>query len=165
MPGRTERISQNDILFLNILEDSIHKNTHGHYEMPLPFKERPHLPDNKQLAIVRLNHLKRRLLKDETYKEHYVKFMNEVIEKGDAEEIHDKGKEGEKWYIPHHGVYHSKKPGKLSVVFDCSAKHKGTSLNDHLLTGPDLINNLTGVLMRFRQHNTALMCDIEKMFH
>ncbi|XP_026054611.1 uncharacterized protein LOC113040501 [Carassius auratus] len=91
--------------------------------------------------------------------------MEEVIERGDAEEVHDEGKDGEKWYIPHHGVYHPKKPDKLRVVFDCSAKYQGTSLNDHLLQGPDLMNNLTGVLVRFRQHPIAIMCDVEKMFH
>lgn len=54
---------------------------------------------------------------------------------------------------------------KFCVVFDCSAKYKGTKrLNDHLLSGPDLINNLDGVI-RFRQHCIAPMCDIEKMFH
>lgn len=161
--GRT--VSQEDILFLDKLKNGIKKNTQGHYEMPLPFRERPNLPDNRQLAIVRLGHLKRKLSKDERYKQQYVKFMEEIIEKGDAEEVHDDGKEGEKWYIPHHGVFHAKKPDKLRVVFDCSAKYKGTSLNDHLLTGPDMINNLNGVLLRFRLHSVALMCDIEKMFH
>ncbi|XP_058481739.1 uncharacterized protein LOC131457006 [Solea solea] len=158
-------VSQDDILFLNVLKEGIQMNTQGHYEMPLPFKERPYLPDNKQLAVVRLSHVKRKLLRDEKYKEHYVKFMNEVIEKGEAAEVCEQGKKGEKWYIPHHGVYHSKKPDKLRVVFDCSAKYKGTSLNDHLLSGPDLLNSLIGVLIRFRQHHVALMCDIEKMFH
>ena len=28
------------------------------------------------------------------------------------------------WYIPHHAVYHKKKPGKIRVVFDCSAIYK-----------------------------------------
>uniref|UniRef100_A0A1A8DVW7 DUF5641 domain-containing protein n=1 Tax=Nothobranchius kadleci TaxID=1051664 RepID=A0A1A8DVW7_NOTKA len=135
-------VSQDDILFLDKMKNNIKRNSQGHYEMPLPFKERPTLPDNKQLAIMRLSHLKRKLLRDERYKEQYVKFMEEVIEKGDAEEVHDEGKEGEKCYIPHHGVYHAKKPDKLRIVFDCSAKYKRTSLNDHLLTGPDLMNNL-----------------------
>ncbi|GAA6081882.1 uncharacterized protein LOC113055348, partial [Tachysurus ichikawai] len=161
----SKTVARDDILFLTKLQQSIRKNDQGHYEMPLPFKIRPHLPDNKQMAIVRLNHLKRKLLKDERYKEHYLKFMEEVIERGDAEEVQNKGKDGEKWYIPHHGVYHPKKPDKLCVIFDCSAKYQGTSLNDHLLQGPDLINNLTGVLVRFRQHSVALMCDVEKMFH
>lgn len=158
-------VSQDDILFLNTLKERIYKNSEGHYEMPLPFKERPHLPDNKQMAKVRLEHLKGKLSKDQKYKEHYVKFMNEVIEKGDAEQAYSEAKEGEKWYIPHHGIYHPQKPDKLRVVFDASAKYKATSLNHHLLSGPDLLNNLNGVVMRFRRHQVALLCDIEKMFH
>lgn len=158
-------VSQDDLFFLNILQDGIRKDGKGHYEMPLPFKKRPYLPSNKQLATARLNHLKGKLLRNPTYKEQYIKFMDEVIERGDAQEVEDNGQEGETWYIPHHGVYHPKKPDKLRVVFDCSSKYKGASLNDHLLAGPDLMNKLNGVLIRFRQHPIALMCDIEKMFH
>lgn len=44
------------------------------------------------------------------------------------------------WYIPHHGVYHPKKPRKVRVVFDCASEPEceGESLNKHLLQGPDL---------------------------
>ena len=66
------------------------------------------------------------------------------------------------WYIPHHGIYNSNKPGKIRVVFDCSAKYQGTSLNDNLLQGPDLTNGLIGVLARFRKETIAIMCNIEK---
>ncbi len=161
----TRVVSQEDIMFLNKLEENIRMNKDSHLEMPLSFKKRPCLPNNEPLAVTRLQHLKRRLMKDQEYRQHYVKFMEDVIENGDAERVVDEGKEGEKWYIPHHRVYHSKKPGKLRVVFDCSARYKGTSLNDHLLTGPDLMNSLTGILLRFRLHPVALMCDIERMFH
>lgn len=153
------------ILFLNMLKEGIYKNTEGHYEMPLPFKERPLLPDNKQMATVRLQSLKTKLSKDQRYKEQYIKFMSEILERGDAEEVQNEAKEGERWYIPHHGIYHPQKPDKLRVVFDASAKYRGTSLNDHLLSGPDLLNSLNGVLIRFRRHQVALLCDIEKMFH
>ncbi|KAL3973900.1 serine/threonine kinase 17 [Sarotherodon galilaeus] len=158
-------VSQDDILFLNMLKEGIYKNTEGHYEMPLPFKERPLLPDNKQMATVRLQSLKTKLSKDQRYKEQYIKFMSEILEKGDAEEVQNEAKEGERWFIPHHGIYHPQKPDKLRVVFDASAKYRGTSLNDHLLSGPDLLNSLNGVLIRFRRHQVALLCDIEKMFH
>ncbi|XP_030208539.1 uncharacterized protein LOC115556311 [Gadus morhua] len=161
----SKTVSQDDITFLNKLNEGIQKNKHGHYQMPLPFKKRPSMPDNKNSVMIRLNHLKRKLQRDEKYKEQYVKFMEEIIERGDAEQIEDGGSEVERWYIPHHGVRHAKKPDKLRVVFDCSARHKGTSLNDHLLSGPDLLNNLSGVLIRFRRYPVALMCDIEKMFH
>lgn len=51
------------------------------------------------------------------------------------------------------------------MVFDCSARFKETSLNYHLLTGPDLTNTLVGVLCRFKKGPVAIMCDVEKMFH
>ncbi|KAL6479012.1 hypothetical protein MHYP_G00124450 [Metynnis hypsauchen] len=89
----------------------------------------------------------------------------EIISKGDAE-LTPVTPEGDTvWYIPHHGVYHPKKPDKLRVLFDCSAKYRGISLNDTLLTGPDLINSLVGVLCRFRKERVAVICDIERMFH
>ncbi|XP_061642390.1 uncharacterized protein LOC133484185 [Phyllopteryx taeniolatus] len=134
-------------------------------EMPLPFKQRPCLPDNKRLAEIRLKHLKRKFNKDEKYKKDHVLYMNDIIERGEVEEVHNEGTKDEQWYIPHHGIYNPKKPTKLWVEFDCSAKQNGTSLNDHLLQGPDVINNLNGINLRFRQCPIALMCDIEKMFH
>ncbi|XP_070406798.1 uncharacterized protein [Nothobranchius furzeri] len=158
-------VSQEDLLFLQKLEEGIVQTKKGNYKMPLPFRKRPQMPTNRKLAESRLSPLKRKLMKDQKYKEDYMKFMNEMIKRGDAEETDDIGPPGETWYIPHHGVYHPKKPDRLRIVFDCSAKHNGTCLNDHLLNGPDMINSLTGVLMRFRQHKVALMCDIEKMFH
>ena len=56
--------------------------------------------------------------------------------------------ERQDWYIPHHGVYYPKKPSKIQVVFDCSSEFQNELLNKHL-QGPDLTNNLVGVLCRF----------------
>ncbi|XP_071802645.1 uncharacterized protein [Asterias amurensis] len=133
--------------------------------MPLPFRSRPCLPVNKAQASLRLSHLKRKFEKDKKYQDDYVSFVQDVIADGDAEEAQSDVKEGEVWYISHHGVYHPKKPNKIRVVFDCSSQHRGTSLNDHLLSGPDLTNALVGVLSRFRIHQVAIFCDIERMFH
>ena len=71
---------------------------------------------------------------------------------------------GHIWYLPHHGVFHPKKPNKLRVVFDCSATFDGESLNHMLMQGPDLTNSLVGILCRFRKHEVAVTCDIEGMF-
>lgn len=163
--GDDKTVSQEDLIFLDKLKEGIRQNEQRHYEMPLPFRQRPHLPDNRKLAEIRLSHLRKKFYRDEKYKKDYTAYMKEIIERGDVEEVREDGIPGERWYIPHHGIYHPKKPDKLRVVFDCSAKCGGTSINDHLLPGPDMINNLTGVLLRFRQHSIALMCDIEKMFH
>ena len=50
-------------------------------------------------------------------------------------------------------------------MFDAASKFDATSLNDHLLQGPDLMNSLVGILIRFRQYAVALIADIEAMFH
>lgn len=38
-----------DGIIVNKLDEGIQKNIHGHYDMPLPFKDRPSLPNNKKL--------------------------------------------------------------------------------------------------------------------
>ena len=71
---------------------------------------------------------------------------------------------GKVWYITHHGVIHKQK-GKLRVVFNCSMKYRGLSLNDLLMQGPDLTSSSVGVLLRFREISCAFTADIEKMFY
>ena len=60
-------------------------------------------------------------------------------------------------------MYHPKKPGKIRIVFDCSAEHKGVSPSTPAPRPRS--NNLIGVLCRFRQERVALTCDIEGMYH
>ena len=64
-------------------------------------------------------------------------------------------------YIPHHAVATA---SKFRVVFDCSAKFCGMSLNDRLLIGRDLTCNLLAVLLRFRESPIAEVADIKTMF-
>lgn len=71
----------------------------------------------------------------------------------------------EHWYLPLFGVYHPRKPDQIRGVFDSSAEFKGVSLNEQLLQGPDFINNLLGILIRFRKENVAVVADIQSMFH
>lgn len=100
------------------------------------------------------------------YHDDYKRFMNVILERGDAELVPENEVEAPaRWYIPHHGVYNPKKPGKIRVVFDCSTRLHGTCLNDLLLQGPDLISSLAGVLCRFRKGPIAFSCDVEKMYH
>ncbi len=51
------------------------------------------------------------------------------------------------------------------MVFDSSAPYQGISLNDVLLSGPDLNNTLLGVLLRFRKEQVAISADIQQMFY
>ncbi|XP_068237238.1 uncharacterized protein [Palaemon carinicauda] len=57
------------------------------------------------------------------------------------------------------------KPDKVRVVFDCASKVEGISLNDLLLQGPDMMNSLLGVLVKFRGGLFAYTGDINTMFY
>ena len=92
--------------------------------------------------------------------------MEEMLKKCYAEDVPDGAtREDRVWYLPHHGVRHPQKPEKLRVVFDCAAKFHDASLNDRLLQGPDLTNDLLDVLMRFREGAVAFTADVEAMFY
>ena len=82
--------------------------------------------------------------------------MANIVDKGYARKVPVdlQASSSMKWYIPHHGFYHPHKPGKIRIVFDCSAKYQGKSLNDLLLNGPDLTNNLFGVRTRTGEGRT-----------
>ncbi|XP_028395694.1 uncharacterized protein LOC114519723 [Dendronephthya gigantea] len=160
-------LSQNDRKAMRIMEASV-KLKNDHYEIALPWKNYPPcLENNKPVAEHRLNLLKKRLQRDPTLLSKYAAFMEDLLSKGYAQCVQDNktGPLNTYWYLPHHPVFHPKKPEKTRVVFDCSAKYRGTSLNDQLLQGPDLTNSLVGVLTRFREERVALTSDVEAMFH
>ena len=54
---------------------------------------------------------------------------------------------------------------KFRIVFNCSQKFRGRSLNDMIMSGPNNLNDLTGTLIRFREGPLAFCCDIKAMFH
>ena len=160
--------SQDDLKFLEVVESGVQFHD-GHYEIPLPLRN-PNtiLPDNRSMALRRAFLQKAKMMKNDSYRHDYVDFIEDMVSSGYASMVpveHIRASEGKCWYLPHHGVYNPNKPGKIRVVFDCSATFSGTSLNSNLLPGPDLINSLCGVLIRFRMHPIAFMGDIEKMFH
>ena len=163
----SKTMSLNDRRALDIMEESV-KLENGHYEIALPWKTYPpNLKTNRTVAERRLELLKKRLRREPIVHQKYTAFVDDLLSRDYAREVisQEVGPLGIHWYLPHHPVFNPQKPGKIRVVFDCSAKCHGTSLNDQLLQGPDLTNSLVGVLSRFREERIALMSDIEAMFH
>jgi hypothetical protein len=66
-------------------------------------------------------------------------------------------------FLPHHGV---RSKDKLRIVYDASAKAWGSSrsLNDTLHPGPNLLEDLHAILLRFRTYAYPLVADVEKAF-
>ena len=69
-------------------------------------------------------------------------------------------------YVSHHAVIcPEKKSAPVRIVFNSSASYNGDTLNDYWFKGPDLLNNLSGVVIRFRENPYAICGDIAKMYH
>ena len=141
----------------------------GRYAVELPWRhEKPELPDNYRIAKRRFEGLKRRLRADVVFYQRYNEVMEDYLQQGIVEEVI----EGEcstsnlKYYLPHHAVLREDKlTTKMRVVFDASSHEAGCpSLNNCLLTGPNLNPDLLGILIRFRLHEIAFMADIKKAF-
>ena len=64
------------------------------------------------------------------------------------------------WYLP----FFVTKTAKPRVVYDGSATFKGISLNQIVLSGENLFNNLLDVLIRFRLGKFACVADLSKCF-
>ena len=163
-----QSLSAEDKKFLELMDESVVK-INGHYQTMLPFLDRNvHMPNNRTQGWMYANRLHAKLTKNEKLKEQYTEFMTKLENKEYAERVpltEINRNDGRVWYIPHHGIYHPKKPEKLRVVFNCPVSFHGTSLNNQLLQGPDMTNHMYGVLLRWRQENVAMMADIEAMFY
>ena len=148
------------------LWDSTAKIVEGHYELPIPWRPDIQFTDNLSQAMCRLIATAKSVEK-RGLRSRYDVEIKKVLDKGYAEIIPDFQIQAQDkvWYLPHHAVLNPRKPGKLRVVFDCAARYKGNSLNDRCFQGPDLNNKLTDVLLRFRQHQFAVMGDVESMYH
>ena len=168
VPSTKQAMSIEDQRALKMMNGSTRKRG-NHYEVGLPWRcDPPRLENNRQMAMTRLHSLQRQFHRNPALKIRYTQEIQGYIDKGYAEEVHMNphlAPNDTRWYLPHHAVIHPKKPDKVRVVFDCSASYKGRSLNQELLQGPDFMNDLAGVLMRFREHPVALSADIESMFH
>ncbi|CAK1596115.1 unnamed protein product [Parnassius mnemosyne] len=148
-----------------ILNSSTRQLEDGHIETALLWKKKNiEMPGNYETAINRLVSIEKKLDRNEELKQKYNEEMNSLIQKGYAEIAPKNSTPGKTWYLPHFDVHNPMKPEKFRIVHDAAAKTKGMALNDFLLTGPDLLQSLPGVMMRFRRHNVAVSADIAEMF-
>ncbi|XP_063829264.1 uncharacterized protein LOC135078664 [Ostrinia nubilalis] len=163
------KVNKEDARAISILETTTRRLENGRFEVGLPWREdEPNIPSSYHLALSRFEGLRRRFAKDKEYAELYRVNIEAYVEKGYAEECNDShgnsSSSSRRWYLPHFGVTNPNKPGKLRIVHDASATSSGVSLNSLILPGPDMLQSLLGILMRFREGQIALNGDIREMF-
>ena len=102
--------------------------------------------------------------------EEYCAEMGKTIESGAAKLMSEEqltGWQGPVHYVSHFAVFSpSKVSTKLRIVSNSKQKnvHSKLSLNDCMDEGPDAINNLVDVLLRWRSLEYALIFDLRKAY-
>ncbi|XP_058827738.1 uncharacterized protein LOC131687658 [Topomyia yanbarensis] len=153
-------------------EDHFEKTTvrdsKGRFVVTLPKKEFVinQLGESKEIAVRRFAGLEKRFAANPQLKQLYTEFISEYQNLGHMVEVVNETSSGIEYYLPHHAVL---KPDstttKLRVVFDASCKTStGVSLNDALMVGPVVQDDLLDIILRFRLHRYAIVADVAKMY-
>ncbi|KAG8176699.1 hypothetical protein JTE90_003835 [Oedothorax gibbosus] len=145
----------------------------GRYTVQLPFKvPQPALGESENTALTRFMQLERRFDKNTELADRYSQHMQVYIDLKHMTEVpysqqqlkpQDNGYPG--FYLPHHPVFKESTTTSLRVVYNASQKSaNGISLNDSLLTGPNIQEKMANILQRWRLYKVAFTADITKMY-
>lgn len=141
----------------------------GKYIVKLPMKREQPLAAQgrtRDIALKRFHQLERQFERNSEFKKNYVKVVEEYMELNHIEEVPEKEKDNPAVYLPHHAVVREDKDTtKTRVVFDGSCKGtNNVSLNDDLLVGPTIQEDLRNLIMRWRLKLVCFVADIQKMY-
>lgn len=145
---------------LRIFKDTITTDESGHFVVTLPVVEHvPKLGNSRDLLINKFLSLERRLNKNPELRSQYHELWKH-------EKLGHMTNDQLICYLPHHGVVRENSlTTKLRVVFNGSfITSNGVSLNDILLVGPQLQEDLFSIITRFRKHEFVIIADVEKMY-
>lgn len=159
--------SADDELAETIFKSTTTRNPDGRYIVDLPFQiSHPTFEGSRDVALKQFFALERRLLKNPELYSKYSEFMSDYLNSGHMELVTDVSPSSSHFFIPHHCIMKSDIHGKkIRVVFNASMKsHNSLSLNDVLLVGPKLQQDIASILLRYRLFRYAFSCDIKQMF-
>nr|CAI5854728.1 unnamed protein product [Callosobruchus analis] len=154
VPEKSYKFSSEDKGCEEFFRNTYYREDSGRFVVSLPFKSAvPEFGDTYHMTLRRFNFLESRLLKHPERYQQYLDFMHDYLQSGHMSLVPSSEVQSPTaFYLPHHCVYRPESISTpLRVVFDCSAKgSKGISLNETLLTGPKLHQELPIILLRFR---------------
>ena len=116
-----------------------------------------------------LNSTERRLGKNTQHATVYDNQVQDMVQRGVARKLTKEelnNYKGPIHYISHHEVLKpDSKSTPVRIVFNRSVNYMGHLLNEYWAKGPDLLNSLLGIFVRFRENEVAFIGDIKKMYH
>lgn len=141
-----------------------------HWDTKYPWIQDPSsLPYNRSGVEATFLRTEKQLKKEPEWKIAYTAQVHEMVERRAAKKLTKEmiaSWKGPVWYVSHlvapnpHSV-----TTPVRLVWNSSQKFKGVSMNDLLLKGPDVLNPIRAVLLRFRRGVHAALGDIRKMYN
>jgi len=126
------------------------------------------LGNSYDITLRRYKALEARLITQPDMYAEYKRFMQEYIGLEHMQEVNnyqELEQNTQAYYLPHHAVRNETSSTKFRVVFDGFCKTStGLSLNDVLMVGPIIQDDLFSVLTKFRTFKIALTANITKMY-
>ncbi|XP_011164967.1 uncharacterized protein LOC105199521 [Solenopsis invicta] len=148
--------------------NNVSNNSKNRYIVMLPIKSDvlQQLEDSREIAMKRFFGLEKQLHRDLSMRTSYVHFLLEYLALGHMRLVLTHAVDRESVYLPHHGVFKGiGRNTKSRVVFDASYKTTtGISLNDALMIGPTVQQDLISILIRFCTFAYVFTADIVKMY-
>ncbi len=158
-PGEAEVLSPKEKYIIKTLRNSL-QLVKGKYQVSCtwaPGAERP--PLNLTLAQARLRNLQRsKAFKDPKIHHAYGQVFVDWEEKGIVKKVPLHSPQVQH-VLPHCPIFEERESTPVRPVMGCDV-----SLNKFLLPGPNLLNKVVGVLLRFRSGKFTIAGDIRQMF-
>lgn len=136
-----------------VTEDSHSKEPHWHARYPW-LEDPASLPNNKRTVEATFLRTEKQLAKEPEWKDAYAAQVNDMVGRRAAMKLSNDviiNWNGPVWYVSHviapnpHSV-----TTPVRLVWNSSQKFRGVSLNNLLMKGPDVLNQICTVLLRFR---------------
>nr|XP_026497962.1 uncharacterized protein LOC113402055 [Vanessa tameamea] len=165
-----KRLTKTEIYCEEFYNRTTERNKDGRFAVRLPFAEEDpkcQYGKSREIALRKFLYLEKRLLRNDKLYNDYRKVMEEYLalnhmSRVDSEDLNNPNAV----YLPHHAVVREdKETTKVRVVFNASSKGiNNVSLNDDLLIGPKLQQDLRHILLRWRKHRICIVADLVKMY-
>ncbi|XP_055614851.1 uncharacterized protein LOC129761163 [Toxorhynchites rutilus septentrionalis] len=163
-----EAFSVEETICEQIFKKTTFRDNNGRFVVTLPKKEAvlSKIGESRSIAMKRFLGLEKRLQANPEMKALYHEFIQEFINMGHMVDVTEEIEPILTYYMPHHAVLKPESTTtRLRVVFDASCPTStGVSLNDALMVGPVVQQDLLSIILRFRFNRIAVVADIAKMY-
>lgn len=121
------------------------------------------------MALAQYHRMEKTLINSPELKKQYEEVLQEYVDMGHMEEVHHFETNTDKhfsFFLPHHAVLKPEsRTTRMRVVFNGSKRtNSGFSLNDVLLPGPILQNDIVQIILKWRYYRFVFTGDIQKMY-